>query len=97
MTKFGFEWDNNKNRANIRKHSVSFEEAQSVFFDETAIQFWDEINSDTEERFLMLGISNKLRILLVVHCHREDESTIRIISARKATAKEKREYTGDMS
>ena len=68
-----------------------------MFFDDTAIQFSDETHSDVEERFLMLGMSNKLRILLVVHCHREDESTIRIISARKATTNEKREYTGDMS
>ncbi len=68
-----------------------------MLFDEAAIQFWDENHSDTEERFLMLGTSNKLRILLVVHCYREDESTIRIISARKATSKEKREYSGDMS
>jgi uncharacterized DUF497 family protein len=68
-----------------------------VFFDDTAIQFWDETHSDVEERFLMLGMSNKLHILLVVHCHKEDESTIRIISARKATTNEKREYTGEMS
>ncbi len=97
MAKIVFEWDNSKEKVNIKKHSVSFEEAQTVFFDETAIQFWDETHSDTEERFLMLGMSNKLRILLlVVHCYREDESTIRIISARKATTKEKREYSGDM-
>jgi len=97
MKKIVFEWDNKKDKVNIKKHGVSFEEAQSVFFDDTAIQFWDEIHSDAEERFLMLGMSNRLRILLVVHCYREDESTIRIISARKATANEKKEYTGDMS
>ena len=89
-----FEWDNTKAEENLKKHGVSFEEAQSVFFDDNAVQFWDDKHSDNEERFLMLGMSNKIRILLIVHCFREYESTIRVISARKATKKEKMEYPG---
>lgn len=84
MNKIVFEWNNSKNKTNIDKDDVSIEEAQTVFFDDVAIQFWDETHSAAEERFLMLGMSNKTHILLVVHCYREDESTIRIISARKA-------------
>ena len=95
MKNITFEWDDKKAKRNFEKHEVSFEEAQTVFFDEMAIQFWDEPHSDTEDRFLMLGLSNKLRILLVVHCFRESDSTIRIISARKATKKEMAEYPGD--
>jgi uncharacterized protein len=97
MDKIIFEWDDRKEAENQKKHNVSFEEAQTVFFDDDAIQFWDENHSQTEERFLMLGVSNRLRILLVVHCYREDESTIRIISARKATRNEKKIYIGDQS
>ncbi len=92
MKQISFEWDDKK--ANFKKHGVSFEEAQSVFFDDQAIQFWDDKNSKDEDRFLMLGLSNKFRILLVVHCFRETESIIRIISARKATKNEMKEYPG---
>lgn len=94
MNRIVFEWDDKKAKSNLLKHGVSFEEAQSVFFDDMAIQFWDESHAEKEERFLMLGLSNKLRILLVVHCFRERDSTIRIISARKATNKEMNEYPG---
>ncbi len=94
MRHISFEWDDKKAKANLKKHGVSFEEAQSVFFDDQAIQFWDDKNSKDEDRFLMLGLSNKFRILLVVHCFRETESTIRIISARKATKNEIKEYPG---
>ncbi len=89
-----FEWDDKKAKSNLKKHGVSFEEAESVFFDEQAIQFWDDKNSYNEDRFLMLGLSNKFRILLVVHCFRESDSTIRIISARKATKNEMKQYPG---
>ncbi|MFC1744678.1 BrnT family toxin [Candidatus Riflebacteria bacterium] len=90
-----FEWDTKKDRLNQKKHGVSFNEAKSVFFDENAVQFFDEPYSSTrEERFLMLGLSSSLRILLVCHCIREDEKTIRIISARKATKKERKFYPG---
>lgn len=88
-----FEWNLSKARANLKKHGVSFEEAQSVFFDENAIQFFDSGGSVEEERFLMLGLSENSRILLVCHCEREDE-VIRIISARRATAKERKHYIG---
>ncbi len=94
MKNIHFDWDNKKAKSNVKKHDVSFEEAQTVFFDDMAVQFWDESHSRKEERFLMLGLSNKLRILLVVHCFRESDSTIRIISARKATKKEMKEYYG---
>ncbi len=94
MKKLVFEWDDDKAKENKRKHGVSFEEAQSVFFDDQALQFWDEPHSTKEDRFLMLGLSNKLRILLVVHCFRETDSTIRIISARKATKNEMKYYPG---
>ena len=94
MDKLVFEWDNKKAEENKTKHGVTFEEAQSVFFDDKAIQFWDENHSDREQRFLMLGLSNKLRLLLVVHCYRESNSKIRIISARKATKNEIKEYPG---
>lgn len=92
MTKITFEWDEQKNKINQEKHGISFEEAESVFFDDYAVQFWDEAHSQDEERFLLLGLSSKMRILLVVHCFREEDSIIRIISARKATKNESKEY-----
>lgn len=89
-----FEWDSSKAASNKEKHKVSFNEARSVFFDEYAQQFYDTDSSDEVDRFLMLGRSVKSRILIVVHCERNDGETIRIISARKATAKERKFYTG---
>ena len=86
------EWDEAKNRANKRKHGVSFEEAQSVFLDENAIRFFDPDHSSDEDRFLMLGMSWALRVLVVCHCFRVDDSVIRIISARKANKKEASGY-----
>lgn len=89
-----FEWDSAKAATNVRKHKVSFEEAKSVFYDEFAIQFFDEDNSGLEDRFLMLGMSNESRTLLVSHCERDQGNTIRIISARKATNNERKFYQG---
>lgn len=89
-----FQWDCVKNAANLRKHKVSFEEARTVFVDEDAVQFFDEGHSGEEDRFLMLGLSSHLRLLMVVHTCREKESVIRIISAREATASERRHYKG---
>lgn len=89
-----FEWDSSKAASNKEKHKISFDEARSVFFDEYAQQFYDSENSDAEDRFLMLGKSIKSRILIVVHCERDGGETIRIISARKATAKERKFYSG---
>lgn len=83
-----FEWDPLKAAANLKKHGVSFEEARSVFFDEFAVQFFDDEHSATEERFLLLGMSGGARLLLVCHCEREAGDIIRIISARKATKRE---------
>ena len=92
MNELRFEWDERKERANIKKHGVSFNEAQSVFYDENAIQYFDPDHSDDEDRFLMVGVSQKLRILIVCHCFREEDSVIRIISARKATKGEEDNY-----
>lgn len=92
MHKLQFEWDDRKNRINRRKHRISFEEAQTAFFDENAIEFFDPDHSGTEERFLLLGRSFKLRILIICHCYRKAEDVIRIISARKATKKEQLVY-----
>lgn len=93
MSKLNFEWDIKKDIANQKKHKVSFDEAKSIFYDEKAIQFFDEKNSSEEDRFLMLGMSAKLRILIVSHIFRETKSTLRIISARKATKKEAEHYS----
>ena len=92
-----FEWDQGKSRSNQRKHGISFEEAKSVFYDEYAIQFYDEENSEAEDRFLMVGLSQESRILLVCHCERDDGQSIRIISARKATDSERKYYNGSLS
>ena len=88
-----FEWDSRKADTNLKKHGVSFLEAQSVFYDDYALQFYDEDHAETEDRFVMLGTSNRSRILVVVHAVRTG-STIRIVSARKATANESRYYKG---
>ena len=89
-----FEWDPKKKIKNQQKHGVSFEEARSVFYDEYAIEFFDEEHSSEEDRFLMLGLSNETRVLLVCHCERDKGNTIRIISARKATKNERKHYEG---
>ena len=87
-----FEWNPEKASSNAQKHGVSFEEAKSVFYDEFAIQFFDEAHSSDEERFLFLGMSAQAKLLLVCHCERDSGNTIRIISARKATKQEARFY-----
>lgn len=92
MNELRFEWDNHKEKANIQKHGVSFDEARSAFYDEHAIQFFDPDHSDDEDRFILLGISFKLRVLVVCHCFRESETTVRIVSARKADSDEGVEY-----
>jgi uncharacterized DUF497 family protein len=87
-----FTWDEKKNRANARKHGVTFEEAQSSFSDEYAREFYDPDHSRDEDRFLLLGLSARLRILVISHCFRESETLIRIISARKADKEEQQNY-----
>jgi hypothetical protein len=89
-----FSWDEQKNRANQKKHRISFDEAQTVFFDENAIEYFDPDHSVDEDRFLMLGISFRLRVLVVSYCLRQRGSEIRIISARKTTRKEQKVYFG---
>ena len=87
-----FEWDPAKAASNLKKHGVSFEEAQTVFYDEFAVQFFDEPHPSQEDRFLMLGMSSGAHLLLVCHCERYGGGVIRIISARKATKKESSYY-----
>jgi hypothetical protein len=87
-----FEWNAAKAVTNIKKRGVSFEEVKSVFFDDFAVQFFDQENSDTEDQFLMLGMSNETNLLLICHCERDDGNTIRVISARKATKNESKNY-----
>ena len=91
MPELRFEWDESKNRANRRKHGVSFEEALTVFYDDRALLIEDP-EAQTEDRFVLLGLSAVLRALVVCHCYREDDHVIRIISARRATRKERLEY-----
>jgi uncharacterized DUF497 family protein len=92
-----FEWDPVKAVANHDKHGISFKEAQSVFYDEFAVQFFDGDHSVAEDRFLLLGLSSQARLLLVCHCEREAGNLIRIISARKATRRESTFYGGGES
>ena len=87
-----FEWDNNKNEINKKKHKISFEEAKTVFYDVEALVIDDPEHSEEEERFIILGMSEKANLLVVCHCLRESETVIRIISARKATLKETEQY-----
>ena len=87
-----FEWDENKNRINQSKHKISFEEAQTVFYDERALVIDDPEHSQEEERFIILGMSAKANLLVVCHCCRSAESVIRIIPARKATKTESSYY-----
>ncbi len=89
-----FQWHPSKATANLKKHQVSFEEAQTVFYDEFAVQFFDEAHSANEERFLMLGMCAQSKLLIVCHCEREGGDIIRIISARKATKRESAFYRG---
>jgi hypothetical protein len=92
MGNIQFEWDERKNLENKQKHGVSFEEAQTVFLDENAIRYFDPDHSQDEDRFIMLGMSFKLRVLVVCHCFRADDSIIRVISARKANKRESEDY-----
>ena len=96
MSDIRFEWDSAKDRANVRKHGVSFEEARSVFFDENGLVIHDPDHSVEEDRFIILGISSAARTLVVCHCLREAGNVIRIISARKATRSERGQYTSRM-
>ena len=89
---FYFDWDENKNRINLEKHGITFEEASTVFFDDRAILFDDPEHSIDEDRFLLLGMSETAKVCIVCHCYRESDTVIRIISARQATRKEEERY-----
>jgi uncharacterized DUF497 family protein len=95
MNSISFSWDSRKNSTNQKKHGVSFEEAQSVFFDENAIEYFDPDHSESEDRFLMLGHSYRIRVLVVSYTLRIEGAEVRIISARKATKKEQKSYLGE--
>ena len=90
-----FEWDPAKAASNAKKHKVTFEVAKTVFYDDFAVQFFDQAHSYAEDRFLLLGMSSDARLLLVCLCEREDGDVVRIISARKATETESWYYRGE--
>ena len=94
MDGLSFVWDEAKNRANQRKHGVSFEEAETAFYDEKATVYLDPDHSDDEDRFLLVGMSVRLQVLVVCHCYRESEETIRLIPARRADRREEKNYWG---
>ncbi|MBO6558233.1 MAG: BrnT family toxin [Pseudomonadales bacterium] len=93
---YRFEWDERKNKLNQKNHGIDFEDAQTVFFDEEALLIEDPDHSKDEDRFLMLGISSTLRLMVVCHCYREKGDVIRIISARKAIKRERTQYTAKL-
>ena len=92
MSQLRFDWDPAKDALNRRKHRVSFAEASTVFSDEAALLIDDPDHSGAEDRFILLGLSNRWRVLLVVHCYRADDAVIRIISARTADRQERARY-----
>ena len=92
MDNINFEWDENKNQINQQKHKISFEEAKTVFYDMDAIVIDDPEHSSEEDRFIILGFSRRANLLVVCHCYRVSDTTIRIISARKATTAETKQY-----
>ncbi len=92
MKTINFSWDEVKAKSNLLKHKVSFEEAKTVFDDDNARLIYDPDHSENEDRFILLGLSCKLKILTIVHCYRDDENSIIIISARKSTKQETNQY-----
>ena len=92
MSNIRFEWDARKASTNKKKHGISFEEARTVFFDENAQLIDDPDHSEDEDRFVLLGVSSSLKVMLVCHCYREEGNVVRIISARKASTLESKQY-----
>ena len=92
MVHVQFEWDEHKNSSNFKKHSIWFEEAQTIWADPSSLEFYDPKHSQEEDRFIRVGFSSIGRLLLVVYCERAKGSVIRIIGARKATPKERKQY-----
>lgn len=97
MKTISFVWDNNKADENYKKHKISFQEAQTVFTDPSARLIFDPEHSEDEDRFVLLGIGAALRLLVVCHCYKENDMVIRLISARKATKQEQKQYGGFLS
>lgn len=95
MNELLFEWDQNKNILNQKKHNISFEEARTVFLDDNALLIDDPDHSQEEDRFILLGFSLRAKLLVVCHCYRRSENVIRLISARKATKSESSAYTNN--
>ena len=92
MSKIRFEWDRRKARSNEKKHGISFDEASSAFYDDNGLIIDDPGHSHDDDRFILLGLSASVRLVVVVHCFRDEDDVIRIISARKATPAESRQY-----
>jgi hypothetical protein len=92
MIDLEFEWDKRKAKVNLKKHGISFEEARTIFFDEYAVQFFDPDQSEEEDRFILLGSSHILNALVVCHCFRQEDTVVRIISARRADKEEEEAY-----
>jgi uncharacterized DUF497 family protein len=92
MEHIKFDWDEDKNRVNRKKNGISFKEAQTAFIDENALMIHDPDHSGEEDRFILLGLSASIRLMVVCHCYRENNAVIRIISARKATRIEQKRY-----
>ena len=92
MSNIQFDWDQKKAAENVKKHGVTFEEARTVFFDDRAKLIDDPDHSEDEDRFVLLGVSNTLKVILVCHCYRQEGNVIRIISARKASRHETKQY-----
>jgi uncharacterized DUF497 family protein len=92
MRKLTFDWDKNKALSNQKKHKVSFQEAKSIFYDQNARLIHDPEHSLSEDRYILLGMSSSLRLLIVCHCYQENEQVIRLISARLANSREHQEY-----
>ena len=91
-----FEWDENKEHSNIDKHGIDFEEAKTAFYDNNARVIYDSEHSESEDRFILMGLSYKLRLITVSHCYRKVQEIIRIISARRATKHESKYYGGKL-
>lgn len=94
MNNITFSWNEKKSESNKQKHGVSFEEAKTVFADEYGRLIADPDHSEEEDRFILLGLSNQIRLLLICHCYKEEDNVVRIISARKADKAEIKQYKG---
>lgn len=92
MCKVKFDWDNQKAWNNRQSHGISFEEAQTAFYDENARFSYDPNHSQDEDRYILLGLSSSFRLLVVCHVYRQSDELIRIVSARKATKREQKQY-----